>query len=66
MSDWLTLELHDNSRFILRGDNWESPVVSEFTRLPDGPYWFKYDNSLYLSCLRDSTGLAFDGDYELR
>lgn len=70
MSQTLTLELRDNSKFVLRGEDWEATPSWEFVRLPDGPYWFKVaikdGGTAYLSCLRNSYGLSFDGEYELR
>lgn len=70
MSETLTLELHNNSKFVLRGDGWEAASFPEFARLPDGPYWLKVEigdgDTAYLSCLRNSYGLSFDGEYEMR
>lgn len=61
----LSLALHENKNFILRGTDWEMHIP-EWCRIPNGDYWFRAPDDkrreVFLACRRSADGLTFTGE----
>lgn len=63
----VTLNLRDETNFILRGPQWEMPL-KPWATIQEGPYWFRGDlengETVRMSCVLEDGDLRFDGSVE--